>query len=122
MNTDDPKFTAHALGEMDDLTPAERAEIAALLAADTGAATDAEETRALAACLRSELQTEQNAPLTAAQRAAVLAANVVPVSFGWAGEEGKTARPPSSWRHRSQSLALAASVAVCGPRSTSTLR
>ena len=34
MNTDDPKFTAHALGELEDLTPAERAEIEALIEAD----------------------------------------------------------------------------------------
>ena len=113
MNTDDPKFTAHALGDIDDLTPAERAEIEALLATDADAAAEAAETRALAARLRAELQSEQSAPLTAGQRAAVLAANVVPVSLGGAGEvESADARPrrPARWL---TPLALAASVALC---------
>ena len=113
MNTDDPKFTAHALGDIDDLTPAERAEIEALLASDADAAAEAAETRALAARLRAELQSEQSAPLTAGQRAAVLAANVVPVSLGGAGEvESADARPRRSARWLAP-LALAASVALC---------
>ena len=58
MNTDDPKFTAHILGEIEDLTPAERAEIEALLASDPAAAAEAGETRALAARLRAELPGE----------------------------------------------------------------
>ena len=113
MNTDDPKFTAHALGELDDLTPAERAEIAALLAADADAAADAEETRALAARLRSELQSEQSAPLTDAQRAAVLAANAVPVSLRGSSDLEKASVRP--WRPSRVlgSLALAASVVLC---------
>ncbi len=113
MNTDDPKFTAHALGDIDDLTPAERAEIAALLASDADADADAAETRALAARLRTELQSEQSAPLTAGQRAAVLAANVVPISFHEVGEEKLTAtQRPRPWRVLVP-LALAASVALC---------
>jgi len=74
MNPDDPKFTAHALGEFDDLTPAERAEIEALLASDPAAVAEAQETQALAARLRAELPGEQAAGLDEAQRAAVLAA------------------------------------------------
>jgi Ca-activated chloride channel family protein len=74
MNTDDPKFTAHALGELEDLTPAERAEIEALINDDTHAAAEASETRKLATRLREELQAEATQPLTAAQRAKVLAA------------------------------------------------
>lgn len=74
MNPDDPKFTAHALGEFDDLTPAERAEIEALLASDPAALAEAQETQALAARLRAELPGEQAAGLDEAQRAAVLAA------------------------------------------------
>ncbi|MDR3401856.1 MAG: von Willebrand factor type A domain-containing protein [Chthoniobacter sp.] len=74
MNADDPKFTAHALGELEDLTPAERAEIEALLASDPAAAAEAAETQALAARLRAELSVEAAAALQEEQRAAVLQA------------------------------------------------
>lgn len=74
MNTDDPTFTAHLLGESDELTAAERAEIEALIRADATAAAEAAETQALAALLRRELQGETAEPLTPAQRATVLAA------------------------------------------------
>ncbi len=74
MNTDDPKFTAHILGELDELTAAERAEIEALIRADATAAAERAETQALAALLRRELQGEAAEPLTPAQRATVLAA------------------------------------------------
>jgi len=74
MKTDDPKFTAHAIGELEDLTPAERAEIEALIEGDADAAAEAAETQKLAARLREELQGEQAQPLTAAHRARVLAA------------------------------------------------
>ncbi len=74
MNTDDPKFTAHLLGELDELTTAERAEIEALIRADAQVAAEAAETQALAALLRRELQGEETQPLTPAQRATVLAA------------------------------------------------
>jgi len=74
MNADDPKFTAHVLGEFDDLTPAERAEIEALIAHDPAAAAAAEETRALVARLRAELPGETAGALQEAQRAAVLEA------------------------------------------------
>ncbi len=79
MNTDDPKFTAHGLGELEDLTPAERAEIEALLASDPSAAADATETQALAARLRAELTGEEAAPLHEAQHAAVMQAAAEPV-------------------------------------------
>ncbi|EDY16670.1 von Willebrand factor type A [Chthoniobacter flavus Ellin428] len=74
MNADDPKFTAHVLGEFDDLTPAERAEIEALIANDPAAAAAAEETRALVARLRAELPGEAAGTLQEEQRAAVLEA------------------------------------------------
>ena len=74
MNTDDPKFTAHLLGELDELTAAERAEIEALIRTDATAAAEAADTQALAARLRHELQHEAAEPLTPAQRATVLAA------------------------------------------------
>jgi len=74
MNPDDPKFTAHALGEFEDLTAAERAEIEALVASDPAALAEAEETRALAARLRSELTAEESGALHEEQRAAVFTA------------------------------------------------
>lgn len=74
MNADDPKFTAHVLGEFEDLTPAERAEIEALIANDPTAAAAGEETRSLAARLRAELPGEAAGALDAEQRAAVLTA------------------------------------------------
>lgn len=79
MNADDPKFTAHVLGEMEDLTPAERAEIEALLASDSTAAAEAAEIGSLAARLRAELSGEAAAPLAEHQRAAVLEAAKMPV-------------------------------------------
>ncbi len=81
MKTDDPKFTAHLLGEDETLTPAERAEIEALLAADDAAAVEAAETRSFAAMLRRDLQGEEMVPLTAKQRASVLAAKVSNLRF-----------------------------------------
>ena len=72
MNADDPKFTAHVLGELEDLTPEERAEIEALIASDPAAATEMAETQALAARLRAELPGEAANALEESQRAAVL--------------------------------------------------
>ena len=91
MNTDDPKFTAHILGELDELTAAERTEIEALIRADATAAAEAAETQALAALLRRELQGEEAHPLTAAQRATVLAATAP----GAAGEKAKVIAFPN---------------------------
>ena len=81
MKTDDPQFTAHALGELDVLTPAERAEIEALLRDDPSAAAEAEETRKIVALLHRDLQGEEMPPLTAAQRAKVLAARGSDAAF-----------------------------------------
>jgi Ca-activated chloride channel family protein len=78
MNTDDPKFTAHVLGELEDLTPAERAEIEALLASDPAAVAEAKETSDLAARLRAELAGEEAAPLRDEQRVEVLSAAAEP--------------------------------------------
>jgi Ca-activated chloride channel family protein len=80
MNADDPKFTAHVLGEIEDLTSDERAEIEALLASDPAAAAEAAETRALAARLRAELAGEAAAALKEHQRAAVLEALRMPLA------------------------------------------
>ena len=91
MNTDDPKFTAHILGELDELTAAERAEIEALIRADATAAAERAETQALAALLRRELQGEEAQPLTAAQRATVLAATAP----GATGEKAKVITFPN---------------------------
>lgn len=104
MNADDPKFTAHVLGEIEDLTPAERAEIEALLASDSAAAAEAAETRALAARLRAELSGEAAAPLAEHQRAAVL-------------EAAKTPAPASKivqFPRRATLLAMLAACAVVG--------
>ena len=74
MNTDDPKFTAYALGEKEDLTPAECAEIEALLANDPLASAEAVEMCALAGRLRAELPGEEASALLEDQRATILSA------------------------------------------------
>ena len=66
MKTDDPQFTAHALGELDTLTPAERAEIEALLRDDPSAEAESAETRKIAEVLRRDLQGEEMPPLISA--------------------------------------------------------
>src|SRR5262249_40093006 len=104
MNPDDPKFTAHALGEVEDLTPAERAEIEAFIANNPGAATDAAETKALAARLRTELQGESAPALDEKQRAAVLQAAKD------AGEKEKVVRFPG----RTKLLAVIAACFTVG--------
>ncbi len=75
MNTDDPKLTAYALDELD---PAERAEIEQLLRENADAAAEIEQTRAFAAQLRTRLKAEPAEPLHPAQRAEVLAATNAP--------------------------------------------
>jgi Ca-activated chloride channel family protein len=57
MKTDDPKFTAYCLGELD---PVERAEIEALRDADPEIAAEIEETKAFATQLRAELVHESH--------------------------------------------------------------
>ena len=74
MNTDDPKFTAYALGEKEDLTPAECAEIEALLANNPLASAEAVEMCALAGRLRAELPGEEASALLEDQRATILSA------------------------------------------------
>ena len=102
MKTDDPKFTAHALGDIEDLTPAERAEIEALIESDTHAAAEAAETKKFAARLREELQREKTDPLTAAQRTRVFAAT----------QAGARAKTPKVIPFPRRSLVLSA-IAAC---------
>ena len=102
MKTDDPKFTAHALGDIEDLTPAERAEIEALIETDTHAAAEASETQKLSARLREELQRAETQPLTAAQRTRVLAVT----------QAGAHAKTPKVIPFSRRSLVLSA-IAAC---------
>jgi hypothetical protein len=106
MNPDDPKFTAHALGETEDLTPAERAEIEALLASDPVATAEADELRSLAARLRAELPGEEAGALQADQRAAIMSAATATVP------EEKIVRFP--WRRVLQAAAAVAVLAAIG--------
>jgi len=71
MKTDDPKFTAYCLGELD---PAECAEIETLLRDDPEMAAEIEATKVFAAQLRAELVNEQEEGLDAARRANVMRA------------------------------------------------
>ncbi|MEA3208955.1 MAG: Ca-activated chloride channel [Chthoniobacter sp.] len=109
MNLDDPKLTAYALDELD---PAERAEIEQLLRENPEALAEVEETERLAARLRRELQAEPSAPLTAGQRAEVLAI-MDPAAPGRNGPAAVTSSakivPMRRWR---QPLALAAGFAL----------
>lgn len=66
MNIDDPKFTAFALDELD---PAERAEVAALLEKHPEAAAEMARLRALTGLMRGVLAAEPAAALTEGQRA-----------------------------------------------------
>jgi Ca-activated chloride channel family protein len=106
MNSDDPKLTAYALDELD---PAERAEVEQLLRENPAAALELEETAALAAQLRRELHAEAAAPLTEAQRAEVLTAVGTPVQGGNGASPAKIMPMRRRW---SRVMALAASVAV----------
>ncbi len=108
MKTDDPRFTAHALGEHEGLTPGEIAEIQALIDADTIAAEEAAETRSLAARLREELRAEEGEPLTAAQRDRVLAAQAAAKRATAAG----TTPARRTWIF--SAAAACAIVALCG--------
>src|SRR5687768_15990275 len=103
MNHDDPKFTAYAL---DELEPAERAELEQLLAEDPGALAEIEETRAFAEKLRTELKSEAAEPLRDEQRATVLASRVP------RKEQLSEVDVVPFWRRTSVLSALAASVVV----------
>jgi len=105
MKTDDPKFTAHALGELEGLTPAERAEIEELLKTDSEAAAEDADTKALAARLRAGLQAEKSEALHAEQRATVLAAMQKVVQM-------EPARKLPMWRRTMVRLAAAACIAA----------
>ena len=70
MNSDDPRITAYALGELD---AAARAEIEPLLREEPGLAAEIEATRNFSEMLRVRLISERAEPLLAAQRAEVLA-------------------------------------------------
>ncbi len=70
MKTDDPRLTAYAL---DELAPAERAGIEALLADDSSLSEEVRATRELAAQWKGELHGEAAAPLSPTQRSKVLA-------------------------------------------------
>jgi hypothetical protein len=71
MNTDDPKYTAFAFGE---LTPAERAEIERELQAHPELAAELSEIREVAGILKSELATEPAGALAEHQRWAIIRA------------------------------------------------
>ena len=103
MKTDDPKFTAYALGELD---ANERAEVEALLREEPALSAEVESTRALAAQLRRELHAEPDAPLTPAQRAEVLAAAPAPALAK------VTTFPARRWLPLAASIALVAGVSA----------
>lgn len=81
MNPDEPKLTAYALDELD---PAERAEIEQLLRDDTAARAEVEQVKSFTVKLREQLKAEAGAPLTEVQRTSILAAST----------EGAAARAP----------------------------
>ena len=100
MKTDDPKLTAYALDELD---PAERAEVEQLLREHPQAAAELAEVRSVATLLESTLRNEEAPPLSAEHRDAVLRA--VPQTKVIAG--------PSWWRSW-QGASVAAACAVFG--------
>ena len=82
MKTDDPRFTAFVLDELDE---PDRSAIEALLRDDPALSAEIAELRHLTASLRRELQAEEGAPLGDEQRAAVLGARpqIVSVRRAW---------------------------------------
>ena len=98
MNPDDPRLTAYALNE---LNPAERAEMERLLRDDSIAAEEVETMRAFTVQLRTRLHAEPQLGLHPAQRAEAqaLAARETPKPKAFVGQGGR-------W------LALAAGVAL----------
>ena len=100
MKTDDPKLTAYALDELD---PAERAEVEQLLREHPQAAAELAEVRSVATLLESTLRNEEAPPLSAEHRDAVLRA--VP--------QAKVIAGPSWWRSW-QGASVAAACAVFG--------
>lgn len=88
MNANDPRLTAHALGEAD-------AESAELIARDPALTAEAEQIERFAAQLRAELHAEHAPALRAEQREAVVA-------------EARLAFGPARWWQRGPALGAAA--------------
>ncbi len=107
MNTDDPKLTAYALGE---LYPSERAVIEQLLRDDPAAANEVEATRAFAAQLRTRLHAERAEGLHPAQRAELLSTIPVPprkvIAFS---------RRAAAWSAIAASVAIGVGIALLFP-------
>lgn len=99
MKTDDPKFTAFALDELD---AAERSEIEMLLRDDPALSAEIAELRRFAANLRRELHAEEGAPLAEDQRAAVL------------GAEPRIIAMPRPWWRRPWVQSAAAACVIVG--------
>jgi Ca-activated chloride channel family protein len=95
MNSDDPKFTAYALDELD---PADRPELESFLRGNPAAQAEIDATIRFAAQLRAQLHAEVAASLTDAQRSEVLATVPAP--------EAKIARFP-------RMLVALSSIAAC---------
>jgi anti-sigma factor RsiW len=106
MNHDDPKLTAYALDELD---PAERAEIEQMLAANPDARAEIEHTRSFAEKLRSELRAEVAEALNDEQRELVLSEKSGSVLPAPALAE----RP--FWRRSGVISAIAASIVAAQP-------
>ena len=112
MNPDDPKFTAYALEELE---PAERAELEAMLKDDPGALAEIEETRVFAERLRAELRAEPAEPLSDRQRVALLETKTRTAQTAEKGGiplHSKVHALPWWQRHRIP-LAAAAAVLLC---------
>jgi hypothetical protein len=76
MNANDPRLTAHALGEADS-------ESAEFISQDPALEAEAEEIRQLAAALRTEFEREPAHPLRPEQHDAIFAASVVVDDTRW---------------------------------------
>ncbi len=100
MKTDDPKLTAYALDELD---PADRAEIEQLLRENPNAAAEIAEVRSVARMLESTLHNEEALPLSAQHREAVM--REVP--------SAKIVKGPSWWRSW-QGASVAAACVIFG--------
>jgi len=103
IDKDDPRLTAHALGELDDN---ERAEVEALVQTDADARAVVDEIRQTAALLETELAGEPEIHLTTDQRQAI--------EFAAVGQNGRVPTSPTAGvsffrRHRA-GLAMAAAL------------
>ncbi len=100
MKTDDPKLTAYALDELD---PADRAEVEQLLRENPNAVAEITEVRSVAKMLESTLRNEEALPLSTEHREAVM--REVP--------QAKIVKGPSWWGTW-QGASVAAACAVFG--------